>query len=64
VFPWTSLAALCALPLLVNSARNAIHTFNTPRRFVPAIRSIVRCYLLAVVVFIGAILLSAARAPG
>jgi len=64
VFPWTSLAALCALPLLVNSARNAIHTFDTPRRFVPAIRSIVRCYLLAVVVFIGAILLSAARAPG
>ena len=54
-----TLAALLALPLLVSSARSAIHTFETPRLFVPAIRSIVRCYLAALLLFIGGILLSA-----
>ena len=48
----------------MSSGRNAVHTFETPRLFVPAIRSIVRCYLAALVLFIGAILLSAAPSPG
>ena len=39
------------LPLLVASARRAIHTFESPRLFVPAIRSIVACYLVAVSLF-------------
>ena len=59
MFPWATLAALLALPLLVSSARSAVHTFETPRLFVPAIRSIVRCYLTALLLFIGGILLSA-----
>jgi 1,4-dihydroxy-2-naphthoate octaprenyltransferase len=64
LFPPATLAALLALPLLVSSARSAIHTFATPRLFVPAIRSIVRCYLAALLLFIGAILLSASPLPG
>ena len=32
---------------------------ETPRLFVPAIRSIVRCYLAALLLFIGGVLLSA-----
>jgi 1,4-dihydroxy-2-naphthoate polyprenyltransferase len=59
VFPVTSLAALCAVPLLVASARKAVHTFETPRQFVPAIRSIVSCYVVAVTLFIAGILLAA-----
>lgn len=50
-FPWPCLAALLAAPLLVASARRAIHTFESPRSFVPAVRSIVACYLLAVSLF-------------
>ena len=64
LFPRATLAALLALPLLVSSARSAIHTFETPRLFVPAIRSIVRCYLAALLLFIGGILLSASPLPG
>lgn len=59
IFPPACLAALCALPLLVASGRDAIHTFDKPRLFVPAIRSIVACYLVAVVLFTGAIFLAA-----
>ena len=51
VFPPACLAALLALPLLVSSARSAIHTFEKPRLFVPAIRSIVACYAVAVSLF-------------
>jgi 1,4-dihydroxy-2-naphthoate polyprenyltransferase len=63
-FPPLSLAALAALPLLVASARAAAHTFDTPRLFVPAIRSIVRCYLAALLLFIAAILLSPSALRG
>lgn len=59
VFPWTCLATLLALPLLVSSGRAAAGTYETPRLFVPAIRSIVSCYLLAVAVFTAAIALDA-----
>jgi 1,4-dihydroxy-2-naphthoate octaprenyltransferase len=51
VFPRPCLAALLAVPLLVASARRAIHTFESPRQFVPAIRSIVACYMVAVSLF-------------
>ena len=56
-FPATSLAALLAIPLLVASGRWAIRTFDAPRRFVPAMRTMVGCYLVAVGLFIGGILL-------
>ncbi|PPQ29592.1 prenyltransferase [Rhodopila globiformis] len=51
VFPPECLVTLLALPLLVSSARKAIGTYNTPRLFVPAIRSIVACYGVAVSLF-------------
>jgi 1,4-dihydroxy-2-naphthoate polyprenyltransferase len=63
VFPPACLAALFALPLLVSSARSALHTFETPRLFVPAIRSIVACYGVAVTLFTAGLLLSAWRLP-
>jgi 1,4-dihydroxy-2-naphthoate octaprenyltransferase len=61
VFPIASLAALLALPVLVASGRCAVHTYETPRAFVPAVRSIVACYLVAVLLFTGGVLLSAWR---
>ena len=48
VFPVACLATLLALPLLVASARVAVHTYETPRKFVPAIRAVVACYFVAV----------------
>ncbi len=57
VFPPTCLAALFALPLLVASARRAFPTFEQPRQFVAAIRSIVGCYAMAVSLFTIGILL-------
>jgi 1,4-dihydroxy-2-naphthoate octaprenyltransferase len=59
VFPVGCLAALLALPLLVASARRAFPTFEQPRQFVTAIRSIVACYAVAVGLFIVGILLGA-----
>jgi 1,4-dihydroxy-2-naphthoate octaprenyltransferase len=58
VFPPASLAALLALPLLVKSARFASTTYESPRAFVPAIRAIVSCYLVAVLLFSAGILAS------
>jgi 1,4-dihydroxy-2-naphthoate polyprenyltransferase len=51
VFPAACLVALAALPLLASSARKALHTYESPRLFVPAIRAIVGCYLVAVTLF-------------
>ena len=51
VFPVACLCALLALPLLVASGRVALRTYETPRAFVPAVRSIVGCYLAAVLLF-------------
>ena len=59
VFPLTCLAALLAVPLLVASARRAFPTFEQPRHFVAAIRSIVACYVVAVGLFTVGILLRA-----
>ena len=58
-FPVACLAALLALPLLVASARRALHTFESPRQFVPAIRSIVGCYMVAVALFTAGVLFHA-----
>jgi 1,4-dihydroxy-2-naphthoate polyprenyltransferase len=55
-FPVACLAALLALPLLVASGRRAFHTFGTPRSFVPAMRNMVACYLVAVGLFICGVL--------
>ena len=57
VFPPTALAALLALPLLLRSAQGAVKTYQKPRLFVPAIRRIVTCYVLAVTLFTAAIAL-------
>jgi 1,4-dihydroxy-2-naphthoate octaprenyltransferase len=51
VFPIACLAALLALPLLVSSARAALPNYESPRLFVPAIRSVVACYGVAVALF-------------
>ena len=59
-FPLASVAALLALPLLVASGRTALTTFETPRAFVPAVRRIVACYLVAVLLFTAGILVSGA----
>ena len=59
VFPAASLAALLALPLLVSSARAGWKTFESPRQFVPAIRSVVACYMVAVALFGAGILFGA-----
>jgi len=60
VLPWPSLAALLAVPLLVKSGRIARTTYETPRAFVPAVRSIVSCYLVAVLLVIAGLLVHAA----
>ena len=57
VFPIACLAALLGLPLLVASARCARLTHETPREFVPAVRSIVTCYMVTVLLFTCGILL-------
>ena len=59
VFPFASLAALLALPMLVKSGRAALTTYESPRAFVPAVRSIVGCYLVAVLLFTAGVLASA-----
>lgn len=58
-FPKLCLAALLALPLLITSARRAMNTFESPRQFVPAIRSIVSCYAVAVMLFTLGVFLNA-----
>jgi 1,4-dihydroxy-2-naphthoate octaprenyltransferase len=50
-FPRACLGVLLAAPLLLASGRRAIDSYESPRRFAPAIRSIVACYLLTVSLF-------------
>jgi 1,4-dihydroxy-2-naphthoate octaprenyltransferase len=50
-FPVTCLATLLAAPLLVQSARVAVRTYESPRQFVSAIRAVVACYVVAVALF-------------
>lgn len=61
-FPTPCLASLLALPLLIASGRRALRTYESPRRFAPAIRAIVAFYLLAVSLFAAGILSPAWRA--
>jgi 1,4-dihydroxy-2-naphthoate octaprenyltransferase len=56
IFPWPSAAALLALPLLIGSGRTAMTSYETPRAFVPAVRRIVTCYLVAVLLFTAGVL--------
>lgn len=51
IFPVACLAVLLAAPLLIQSARVGVRTYESPRRFVPAIRAVVACYLVAVALF-------------
>jgi len=60
LLPWPCLAALLALPLLVESGRIARTTYETPRAFVPAVRNIVACYLVAVLLLTAGLLAHAA----
>jgi 1,4-dihydroxy-2-naphthoate octaprenyltransferase len=57
-FPFACAAALLAAPLLIASGRAARATFETPRAFVPAVRQIVACYLVAVLLFTAGLLVS------
>jgi 1,4-dihydroxy-2-naphthoate octaprenyltransferase len=59
VLPWPCLAALLAVPLLVKSGRIARATYETPRAFVPAVRNVVTCYLVAVLLVIAGLLVHA-----
>ena len=59
VLPSPCLAALLAVPLLVKSGRVARTTYESPRAFVPAVRSIVTCYLIAVLLVIAGLLVRA-----
>jgi 1,4-dihydroxy-2-naphthoate octaprenyltransferase len=61
ILPMPCLAALLALPLLVSSGRLALSTYETPRAFVPAVRNIVACYLVAVLLLTAGVLLQAGR---
>jgi len=56
VFPAACLLSLLALPLLIISARRAMHAYESPRKLVPAARHIVACYLVAVTLFTLAVL--------
>jgi 1,4-dihydroxy-2-naphthoate polyprenyltransferase len=60
VLPWPCLAAILALPLLVKSGRIARTTYETPRAFVAAVRNIVACYLVAVLLVVAGLLVHAA----
>ena len=60
VLPWPCLATLVAVPLLVKSGRVARTTYETPRAFVPAVRNVVTCYLVAVLLVIAGLLVHAA----
>ena len=59
VFPVACLASLLAAPLLLQSARVGVRTYESPRQFVPAIRAVVACYLVAVALFSTGILVHA-----
>ena len=51
--------ALLALPLLIASGRCAVRTSEKPKQFLPAMRHMVSCYVVAVAFLTGGILLHA-----
>jgi 1,4-dihydroxy-2-naphthoate octaprenyltransferase len=58
VFPRACIAALLGVPLLVASARRAFVSYETPRQFVAAVRSIVACYVVSVGLFCAGVLVT------
>ncbi len=58
IFPKWTLLTLCAFPFWLTSRREALLHYDTPRDFVPAVRSIVLCYLTGTSLFIGSLFLS------
>lgn len=62
VFPRACLAALLALPFLVASGRCALRSYEAPRQFLPAMRNMVICYVVATSLFAAGILLHPALA--
>jgi 1,4-dihydroxy-2-naphthoate octaprenyltransferase len=56
-FPTLCLATLLALPWLIASGICAVRTFATPRQFLPAMRHMVGCYVVAVTLLTGGVLL-------
>lgn len=59
IFPLSAaLAALAGIPFLVKSGHHAYQTFDTPRLFVPAVKNIVLCYIVATGFMIAAVLIS------
>ncbi|HUN76392.1 MAG TPA: prenyltransferase [Steroidobacteraceae bacterium] len=56
-FPRSCLLALLALPLLIASGHRALATYERPRQFGPAVRSIIAGYLLAVTLFAAGLVL-------
>ncbi|MBI5209487.1 MAG: prenyltransferase [Elusimicrobia bacterium] len=53
LFPRSALlAGACGLPFWLASARTALAEWDTPKRFVPAIRNIVLCYMVSVGAFV------------
>jgi 1,4-dihydroxy-2-naphthoate octaprenyltransferase len=58
LFPKVAIvAALFSLPLLWNSGKAALATYEEPRRFIPAVRAIVLCYVTATGLFAASLLL-------
>jgi 1,4-dihydroxy-2-naphthoate octaprenyltransferase len=57
-FPVFCLAALLSVPLLVKSGRIGLRTFEHPREFLPAVRSIVACYVVAAGLFTAGVMAS------
>ena len=58
LFPrWVVIAAAAGAPFLVASGLAAAATWDTPRLFVPAVRSIVLCYVVTTMLFTAAIAL-------
>jgi 1,4-dihydroxy-2-naphthoate octaprenyltransferase len=57
VFPfWCWLAVLGGLPLWLSSAEAAWTTWDTPRKFIPAVKNIVLCYGVSTTIFAAALL--------
>ena len=57
-FPVFCLAALLSVPLLVKSGRIGLRTFEHPREFLPAVRSIVACYVVTAGLFTAGVMAS------
>lgn len=57
IFPKAALGTLAAAPFVFSSARTAMSTYEEPRRFVPAVQSVVLGYVVATAALIAAVAL-------